>query len=764
MSLKILSHITSFNIDMQKNQLQNAVVHPLASAPASAVAGQIYYNNVSGDLLFYNGSTWVSSAGVTSVTAGNGITVTGTNTVTVTNATVGFTSTTKSGTAVTLTSASTTTQRFTGTGNQTIVLPDNTTLYIGWSVLLMHAATSGTLAIQYNGGTGYANLSANQIARFICTSTTAAQTESWQIFYEGSDNATGIGSLVYSDGPTFVGPILGTPASATLTNATDLPIVAGTTGTLTVARGGTGVTTFTSNGILFGNAGNNLQVTAAGTQHQVLLAGSGGTPAFGALNLSQGAAVTGTLPIGNGGTGSTTGSITGSGALTFTAGGADNNVTLVPTGTGSVNVSSKKITNLAEPTAASDAATKGYVDGMAQGLDLKASVFCASTANIAGVYNNGTAGVGATFTPTVQAALSLDGVSANTVGVRVLIKDQSTQTQNGIYVVTAAGGPGVSPILTRADDFNQPAEIPGAFTFVEQGTTQADRGYVCTTDIGGLVIGTTNITFTQFSSAGSYTASTGITLNGNDFQLATGNVLSLFNISTDGFIARNGSGTVVARTLTGTANQISISNTTGGGNPVFSLPQDIHSGASPTFAGLTINGTVTIRAAATATAATQIPIFTADPSSTARTLVTRTPAELRSDIGAMPEPAGNGIVVRTGSQTSVNRTITGTGGAITSSPAGAGGGIIVTNGDGVSNNPTISLKSYSVAGPSSATNSWTIDHQLNSEALIVTLREVGANGEMVLADTIFLDSNRITFSFVNSQTANTLRVSVLRVD
>jgi hypothetical protein len=130
----------------------------------------------------------------------------------------------------------------------------------------------------------------------------------------------------------------------------------------------------------------------------------------------------------------------------------------------------------------------------------------------------------------------------------------------------------------------------------------------------------------------------------------------------------------------------------------------------------------------------------------------------------MPEPAGNGIVVRTGSQTSVNRTITGTGGAITSSPAGAGGGIIVTDGDGVSNNPTISLKSYSVAGPSSATNSWTIDHQLNSEALIVTLREVGANGEMVLADTIFLDSNRITFSFVNSQTANTLRVSVLRVD
>jgi hypothetical protein len=465
------------------------------------------------------------------------------------------------------------------------------------------------------------------------------------------------------------------------------------------------------------------------------------------------------LVIGNGGTGSTTGSITGSGALTFTAGGADNNVTLVPTGTGSVNVSSKKITNLAEPTAASDAATKGYVDGMAQGLDLKASVLCASTANIGGVYNNGTSGVGATLTPALQAALSLDGVNANTVGVRVLIKDQTTQAQNGIYVVTQVGGVGQSPILTRADDFNQPAEIPGAFTFVEQGTTQADRGYVCTTDIGGLVIGNTNITFTQFSSAGSYTASTGITLNGNDFQLATGNVLSLFNISTDGFIARNGSGTVVARTLTGTPNQISISNTTGGGNPVFSLPQDIHIGATPEFAGLTITGNVGIRAASSSTAATHIPIFTADPSGTTRTLVTRTPAQLRGDIGAMPEPAGNGIVVRTGSQTSVNRTI-----SPATVNAGSGGGITVADGDGVAGNPVISLKSYSATGPGTAGASWTVNHGLGSEYLIVTLRESGANKELVLAETVFTNNNSLVFNFAENVAVNNFRVSILRVD
>ena len=760
MSLKILSHIQTFNIDMQKNKLQNAVVDPLAAAPLNPVAGQIYYNTVSTDLFFWNGSAWISSAGITGITAGNGITITGTPTVpVVTNATVGFASTAKSGTAVTLISTSATTQRFTGVGNQTIVLPNNTTLYIGWSVVIMHAAASGTLGMQYHGGTGYVNLNGSQIARFICVSTTAAQDESWQIFYEGSDNATGNGSLVYSNGPALTAPDLGTPTAANLSNATSLPIIGGTTGNLTVARGGTGVTSFTSNGILYGNAGNNLQVTAAGTQHQVLLAGSGGTPAFGALNLSQGSAVTGTLPIGNGGTGSATGSITGSGALTFTAGGTNTNVTLAPNGTGSVDVSNKKIINLAEPTAASDAATKGYVDGMAQGLDLKASVFCASTANIAGVYNNGTSGVGATLTPALQAALSLDGVNANTVGVRVLIKDQTTQAQNGIYVVTQVGGVGQSPILTRADDFNQPAEIPGAFTFVEQGTTQADRGYVCTTDAASLAIGTTNITFTQFSSAGSYTASTGITLNGTDFQLATGNVLSLFNINADGFIARNGTGTVVVRTLTGTTNQISISNTTGGGNPVFSLPQNIHSGASPEFAGLTINGNVGIRAASTSTAATQIPIFTADPSSDTRTLATRTPAQLRGDIGAMPEPGGTGIVVRTGSQTSVNRTISP---ATTSS--GAGGGITVADGDGVAGNPVISLKSFSATGPGTAGTTWTVNHGLGSEYLIVTLREAGANKELVLAETVFTNNNSLVFNFTESQSVNNFRVSILRVD
>jgi len=761
MSLRILSHIESFNIDMQKNQLQNAVVHPLSSAPGSPSAGQIYYNTSSNDLFFYNGTAWVSSAGVTSIAAGNGISVSGTSTVTVTNATVGYASTAKSGTTVTLTSASASRQVFTGNVSQALTLPSIATLYVGWSVAIINDAPQGNINVSAAGPVAIGPVAGGQIVRFVCTALTGAENEAWNVLYEGSYSATGSDALVYSNSPALVTPDLGTPSAVNLTNGTNLPIVNGTTGTLTVARGGTGQTSFTANGILYGNAANALAVTAAGSQHQVLLAGASGTPAFGALNLAQGAAVSGILPVGNGGTGTNSGSITGTGALTFTSAAGNNNVNLVPTGTGSVDVASKKITNVADPTAATDAANKGYVDSVAQGLDIKPSVLLATTAALgAYTYSPGNSGVGATITITATGVLTIDG-TAVVQNNRILVKNETgaytnnttpSAAFNGIYTVTTAGAVGVSAVLTRATDFDVAAEIPGAFTFVETGTTNQDRGFVCTTDAGA-TMGQTAITFVQFSSAGSYTASTGITLNGINFQLATSNVLSLFNLNSNGFVARTGTDAVAARTLTGTSNQININNGNGvSGDPTFSLPQDIHTGASPTFGGITINGNVTIRAAASASAATHIPIFTADPSSTARNLVTRTPGELRSDIAAMPEPAGNGIVVRTGSQTAVNRTITG------------GNGVNVTDGNGVSANPAIALKSFSGTGPSSTASTWSVTHNLGSENLIVTLREVGPGKELVLAETIFTDTNSLLFNFVSNQNANTLRVSILRVD
>jgi hypothetical protein len=161
--------------------------------------------------------------------------------------------------------------------------------------------------------------------------------------------------------------------------------------------------------------------------------------------------------------------------------------------TASVSFNSQKITNLLDPTAAQDAATKAYVDSVAQGLDVKNSVRAASTGNL-----------------TLSGTQTVDGV-ALIAADRVLVKDQSTASQNGIYAVAA----GAWSRTTDADTYN---ELISAFVFVEEGTVNADTGWVCTINAGG-TLGTTPITFAQFSGAGQYLAGNGLTLNGNTFDV-----------------------------------------------------------------------------------------------------------------------------------------------------------------------------------------------------------------------------------------------------
>ena len=203
-----------------------------------------------------------------------------------------------------------------------------------------------------------------------------------------------------------------------------------------------------------------------------------------------------TIAVGSGGTGTTSGSITGTGALTFTAGGSNTNVNLVPIGTGIVDVGGKRVGNAADPTQSTDLATKAYVDSLSNGLDVKASVRAATTANI-----------------TLSNTQTVDGVALS-VGDRVLVKDQSTGSQNGIYVVASGS-------WTRATDFdNSPGlEVsPGTFFFVEEGTTQADNGYVVSNNTA-ITIDTTAITFSQFSGAGQITAGAGLTKSGNTLDV-----------------------------------------------------------------------------------------------------------------------------------------------------------------------------------------------------------------------------------------------------
>ena len=227
--------------------------------------------------------------------------------------------------------------------------------------------------------------------------------------------------------------------------------------------------------------------------------------------------LTGTLVVANGGTGTTNGSITGTGALTFTAGGTNNNVNLVPVGTGTVDVGSKRITSVAAPIGDNDAATKAYVDAVKTGLNVKDAARLATTANLTAAYDNAASGVGATLTNTgTLAALTLDSVPV-VVGNRILVKNQTAALQNGIYTVTNIGTASVAWVLTRATDFdNTPdGEIGGGdFVFVQEGTTQADNGYVVTTN-DAVAVGTTAIDWVQFSGAGQITAGDGLTKSGN---------------------------------------------------------------------------------------------------------------------------------------------------------------------------------------------------------------------------------------------------------
>ena len=157
---------------------------------------------------------------------------------------------------------------------------------------------------------------------------------------------------------------------------------------------------------------------------------------------------------------------------------------------------------------------KTYVDSVANGLDVKASVRVATTANLTGTYNNGAG----TITASSNGAISVDGVTLTT-NDRVLVKDQTTATQNGFYKVTTVGSGSAAFVLTRTPDADEASEVTGgAFTFVEEGTANADNGYVATHN-GTPTLGTTNITFEQFSGAGQIAAGAALSKTGNTIDV-----------------------------------------------------------------------------------------------------------------------------------------------------------------------------------------------------------------------------------------------------
>lgn len=267
--------------------------------------------------------------------------------------------------------------------------------------------------------------------------------------------------------------------------------------------------------------------------------------------------------------------------------------------TAPLNMGSNTIINVAAPVNGTDAANKAYVDASAQGLDVKNSSRVATTANI----------------NLASAPASIDGVTLSN-GDRVLVKDQTDPTENGIYVFNGAGN-----AMTRSSDANSGTNLnAGAYTYIEEGTVNQKSSWTMITT-GTITLGTSNIVWTQFSGAGSYTASNGVQIIGNDFSIkldgttlsVSGSGLKLADLTSGNILVGNASNIATSVTMSG---DVTISNT---GVTAISaqsiVPADmarqasgqllIGQGAGSDLAWQTITGDVTISAGGVTTISAQ---------------------------------------------------------------------------------------------------------------------------------------------------------------
>lgn len=239
-------------------------------------------------------------------------------------------------------------------------------------------------------------------------------------------------------------------------------------------------------------------------------------------------------------------------------------ISLNPNGTGSVSVNSSRITGLLDPVDPQDAATKIYVDEIAQGLSVKPAVKVATTGNIVATYDNGASGVGATLTIPATATLTIDG---NTVWAQydgILVKDQTNAFENGRYYVSTIGNISTPWVLTRCGKCDQASEIPSMYVFVQEGTTYSSTGWVATVEnFSSFAVGVDDITFTQFSGAGTYLAGDALSISGSTFNVnvaATGGI----EISSDALQLKSsvaGDGLTISSgvlAVGGTADRISV--------------------------------------------------------------------------------------------------------------------------------------------------------------------------------------------------------------
>jgi hypothetical protein len=481
------------------------------------------------------------------------------------------------------------------------------------------ANVSGTVSSATTAGTVTTNAQSNITSVGTLTDLTVGNATSNTVFGNGTINATGnitaanfIGNVQGNISGNIVAPgsntevvfnnagNLGASNAFSFNNSSNVLTVVGNVsatnfignGAALTAIAGANVTGQVGNALVAGTVYTNAQpnITSVGTLTSLAVTGNTTTGNLSATGDVSGATLTGTLTtaaqpnvtsVGTLTDLTVTGNIQTSANLvtdlivgrttsvSISATGANSNVFLKPTGTGTVDVWGARISNVATPTASTDAATKQYVDDVAQGLHTHDSCNAATSTTLATssggtvTYNNGTAGVGATLT-TTGTYTTIDGVTLSN-GMRILVKNEANAAHNGIYDRTS------STVLTRSSDFDTPAEMAGGdYTFVTAGTLYDNTGWVMVDVV--TTVGTSPVDWVQFSGAGTYTAGTGLNLNGNQFNISNtavtagaygnGDSVSTFTVNAQGQLtaAANVAITANAANLTGTTLAATIVN------------------------------------------------------------------------------------------------------------------------------------------------------------------------------------------------------------